>query len=75
MTQNAKRNFCFDSIYICNSSTPNLFIGNLLGSIAEAEAEEEQLAASVGIHLRGESVFRDEKLRNEKDDSRFHWHR
>lgn len=49
--------------------------GNLLGSLAEAEAEEEKLAASVGIHVRGDSVFRDAKLRDEMDDSRFHWHR
>lgn len=50
-------------------------VENLLGSIAEAEAEEEQLAASVGIHVRGETVFRDARLRDEKDSSRFHWHR
>jgi len=49
--------------------------GNLLGEEAENEAEEEELAATVGIHVRGDSVFRDEKLRDERDDSRFHWHR
>lgn len=48
---------------------------NLLGTLAEAEAEEEQLAASVGIHVRGDTVLRDAKLRDETDDSRFHWHR
>lgn len=50
-------------------------VGNLLGEEAENEAEEEELAATVGIHVRGDSVFRDEKLRDERDDSRFHWHR
>lgn len=48
---------------------------NLLGSLAQAEAEEEQLAATVGIHTRGDTVFRDSKLRDETEDSRFHWHR
>lgn len=49
--------------------------GNLLEEDAEVEAEEEQLAASVGIHVRGDTVFRDEVLRNEKDESRIHFHR
>lgn len=50
-------------------------VGNLLEEEAVVEAEEEQLAASVGIHVRGDTVFRDEALRDERDDSRFHWHR
>lgn len=50
-------------------------VGNIIEEAAEVEAEEEQLAASVGIHVRGDTVFRDEVLRNEKDDSRIHFHR
>lgn len=39
------------------------------------EAEEEQLAATVGIHVRGDSVYRDELIEDENDRQRFYFHR
>lgn len=42
---------------------------------AEVEAADEELAKSVGMHIRGSNVIMDADNTDEDSEERFYWHR